>query len=112
MSTSTDQTTTEQPEILARGPWELEQIKAHWRDEAFEPSPQNAEAADAARNRRRLRTGMVNRLLTHQPGRLQTEHPHHAPTVAGSQFAALRRLRPGAHHEPNRNDCCDNLYQS
>ncbi|HTA36627.1 MAG TPA: hypothetical protein VK761_07935, partial [Solirubrobacteraceae bacterium] len=48
MSTSTDQTTTEQPEILARGPWELEQIKAHWRAEQFEPSPQNAEAADAA----------------------------------------------------------------
>jgi 8-oxo-dGTP diphosphatase len=48
MSTSTDQTTAEQPEILARGPWELEQIKAHWREEAFEPSPQNAEAADAA----------------------------------------------------------------
>lgn len=48
MSTSTDQTTTEQPEILARGPWELEQIKAHWREEQFVPSPQNAEAADAA----------------------------------------------------------------
>jgi 8-oxo-dGTP diphosphatase len=48
MSTNTEQTTTEQPEILARGPWELEQITAHWSEEQFEPSPQNAEAADAA----------------------------------------------------------------
>ncbi|HXP29336.1 MAG TPA: NUDIX hydrolase [Solirubrobacteraceae bacterium] len=48
MSTRTDQTTTEQPEILARGPWKLEQITAHWSEEQFEPSPQNAEAADAA----------------------------------------------------------------
>jgi 8-oxo-dGTP diphosphatase len=48
MSTRTDQTTTEQPEILARGPWELERITAHWREEQFEPSPRNAEQADAA----------------------------------------------------------------
>jgi 8-oxo-dGTP diphosphatase len=48
MSTRTDQTATEQPEILARGPWELAQISAHWREEQFEPSPQNSEAADAA----------------------------------------------------------------
>jgi 8-oxo-dGTP pyrophosphatase MutT (NUDIX family) len=48
MSTRTDPNATEQPEILARGPWELEQIKAHWREEAFEPSPRHTEAADAA----------------------------------------------------------------
>jgi 8-oxo-dGTP diphosphatase len=48
MSTRTDPNATEQPEILARGPWELEQIKAHWREETFEPSPQHTEAADAA----------------------------------------------------------------
>jgi 8-oxo-dGTP diphosphatase len=48
MSTSTDPTATEQPEILARGPWELGQIKAYWRAETFEPSPQHTEAADAA----------------------------------------------------------------
>ncbi len=48
MSTSTDPTAAELPEILARGPWELEQIKAHWREEEFEPSPQHTEAADAA----------------------------------------------------------------
>ena len=38
----------ELPEILARGPWPLEQVKAHWREEHFEPSPAYAEAADAA----------------------------------------------------------------
>ena len=40
--------TTEQPEILARGPWPIEQVKARWREEHFEPSPAHAEAADAA----------------------------------------------------------------
>jgi len=39
---------TEQPEILARGPWALEQVKASWREEHFEPPPAHAEAADAA----------------------------------------------------------------
>ena len=36
------------PEILARGPWTLEQIRTHWREEPFEPSPAQIEAADAA----------------------------------------------------------------
>jgi 8-oxo-dGTP diphosphatase len=40
--------TTDQPEILARGPWALEQVKAHWHPEHFEPSPAHTEAADAA----------------------------------------------------------------
>jgi 8-oxo-dGTP diphosphatase len=38
----------EQPEILARGPWALEQVRASWRPEHFEPSAEYAEAADAA----------------------------------------------------------------
>jgi 8-oxo-dGTP diphosphatase len=38
----------EPPEILARGPWPLEQVKAHWREEHFEPSEEHAQAADAA----------------------------------------------------------------
>ena len=42
------QRTTEQPEILARGPWALEQIRANWLDERFEPPQSHAEAADAA----------------------------------------------------------------
>jgi 8-oxo-dGTP diphosphatase len=40
--------TTEPPEILARGPWALEQVKANWREEHFEPSEEHARAADAA----------------------------------------------------------------
>ena len=40
--------TTEQPEILARGPWPLEQVTAHWREQSFEPSEEYARAADAA----------------------------------------------------------------
>jgi 8-oxo-dGTP diphosphatase len=38
----------EQPEILARGPWALEQVKASWRQEHFEPSSAQTEAANAA----------------------------------------------------------------
>jgi 8-oxo-dGTP diphosphatase len=40
--------TTEQPEILARGPWALDQVKTRWRQAHFEPSPAHAKAADAA----------------------------------------------------------------
>jgi 8-oxo-dGTP diphosphatase len=36
------------PEILARGPWPLERVKASWLDERFEPTRAQAEAADAA----------------------------------------------------------------
>ncbi len=39
---------TQAPEILARGPWALEQITARWLDRPFEPSPQQTEAANAA----------------------------------------------------------------
>jgi 8-oxo-dGTP diphosphatase len=36
------------PQILARGPWELDRVSASWRDEHFEPSAENVQAADAA----------------------------------------------------------------
>jgi 8-oxo-dGTP pyrophosphatase MutT (NUDIX family) len=36
------------PEVLARGPWAIEQVRAHWREDQFEPSPAHALAADAA----------------------------------------------------------------
>ncbi len=39
---------THAPEILARGPWALEQITARWREQPYEPSPEHTEAADAA----------------------------------------------------------------
>lgn len=42
------QTAPQAPEILARGPWSLEQITAHWREQVFEASPEHTEAADAA----------------------------------------------------------------
>jgi 8-oxo-dGTP pyrophosphatase MutT (NUDIX family) len=39
---------TEGPEILARGPWEMSQISASWREQHYEPSPAQTEAADEA----------------------------------------------------------------
>lgn len=39
---------SQRPEILARGPWALEDVKARWRDEHFEPAPTLTAAADAA----------------------------------------------------------------
>jgi 8-oxo-dGTP diphosphatase len=48
MAASSSTATSEQPEILARGPWPLEQVRASWLDERFEPSQAHAEAADAA----------------------------------------------------------------
>jgi 8-oxo-dGTP diphosphatase len=39
---------TSAPEILARGPWELEQIRARWREDPYEPTPGQTQAADAA----------------------------------------------------------------
>jgi 8-oxo-dGTP diphosphatase len=40
--------TAEPPDVLARGPWAIEQIRASWRDEQFEPPSAHSEAADAA----------------------------------------------------------------
>jgi 8-oxo-dGTP diphosphatase len=48
MSAQSETATTEQPEILARGPWELEQVKTRWLDQHFDPSPAYTQAADAA----------------------------------------------------------------
>ncbi len=42
------QPATHAPEILARGPWPLEQVTAHWSERPFEPSPEQTQAADAA----------------------------------------------------------------
>ena len=36
------------PEILARGPWELDQIRAEWLPHVYEPSSAQTEAADTA----------------------------------------------------------------
>jgi 8-oxo-dGTP pyrophosphatase MutT (NUDIX family) len=42
------QPSTQAPEILARGPWSLEQITAHWQEQTFEPTRAHARAADDA----------------------------------------------------------------
>jgi hypothetical protein len=34
--------------ILARGPWEPDQVAVQWRDESFEPDPEQSAAADRA----------------------------------------------------------------
>lgn len=39
---------TQPPEVLARGPWAIEQIRAHWRQERFQPTVAQTEAADEA----------------------------------------------------------------
>jgi 8-oxo-dGTP pyrophosphatase MutT (NUDIX family) len=36
------------PQVLARGPWELDQIRARWLESSFEPTAAQNEAADAA----------------------------------------------------------------
>jgi 8-oxo-dGTP pyrophosphatase MutT (NUDIX family) len=36
------------PQLLARGPWEPDQVQATWRDEHFDPPAERTEAADAA----------------------------------------------------------------
>ena len=36
------------PRVLARGPWKIEQIRARWLEESYEPTPAETAAADAA----------------------------------------------------------------
>jgi ADP-ribose pyrophosphatase YjhB (NUDIX family) len=39
---------TQPPGILARGPWEIDDVVANWSDEPYEPEPDRVAAADAA----------------------------------------------------------------
>jgi 8-oxo-dGTP diphosphatase len=39
---------TEPPVILARGPWAIDQVSAHWQEQEFEPPAEHSQAADAA----------------------------------------------------------------
>lgn len=48
MSSEPDTLIREQPEILARGPWELERVRTCWLQEQFVPSAAHTAAADEA----------------------------------------------------------------
>jgi ADP-ribose pyrophosphatase YjhB (NUDIX family) len=68
------------PGILARGPWGLEQITAHWREQAYDPPRAAIDAADAAITALRERgspshDGLSARLAAHREdgGRLVLE---------------------------------------
>jgi hypothetical protein len=41
-------TQAQAPALLARGPWDAEQVRAVWLDEAFVPEDAKVDAADAA----------------------------------------------------------------
>jgi ADP-ribose pyrophosphatase YjhB (NUDIX family) len=61
---------SEQPGILARGPWTAEQVTATWHEEAFEPSGGHTDAADDAITALRERgspshDGVAARLVSH-----------------------------------------------
>jgi 8-oxo-dGTP diphosphatase len=68
------------PGILARGPWEPEQVEARWRMDEFEPGPSVIEAADVALDALRSRgspshDGLAARLADFraEPDRLYLE---------------------------------------
>jgi 8-oxo-dGTP diphosphatase len=68
MATRPQPTAGELPEILARGPWQLEHVATRWRSEHFEPPPEHVQAADAAIARLRERgspshDGLAGRLV-------------------------------------------------
>ncbi len=48
MATRAHPQTDEAPEVLARGPWDLSQVKAKWRAEHYEPPSEHSAAADTA----------------------------------------------------------------
>lgn len=72
--------TNELPEILARGPWELDEVTTRWRAEHYEPSREHSQAADAEIAGLRERgspshDGLAGRLVDFKdrPGRLELE---------------------------------------
>jgi 8-oxo-dGTP diphosphatase len=68
------------PGILARGPWDPEQVEVSWRDDEFQPEPPVTEAADVAIEALRQRgspshDGLAARLVDYraEPDRLYLE---------------------------------------
>jgi ADP-ribose pyrophosphatase YjhB (NUDIX family) len=60
----------DEPALLARGPWDPEDIEVHWSQEHYDPSPERAEQADAAIAALRERgspshDGLAARLVSH-----------------------------------------------
>ncbi|HWX86583.1 MAG TPA: NUDIX domain-containing protein [Solirubrobacteraceae bacterium] len=73
MAARAEPQTNEMPEVLARGPWDLGQVKARWRAEHFEPATGHIEAADAAIKDLRERgspshDGLAGRLVDFKDG--------------------------------------------
>jgi 8-oxo-dGTP diphosphatase len=72
---------SDQPGILARGPWTADQVQAIWREEHYEPSGSHVTAAYAAITALRDRgspshDGLAARMVSHrvgEDGRLQIE---------------------------------------
>jgi ADP-ribose pyrophosphatase YjhB (NUDIX family) len=61
------------PALLARGPWGVDEVRARWREEPFEPPPERTAAADAAIEALRERgspshDGLAARLVGHRVG--------------------------------------------
>jgi ADP-ribose pyrophosphatase YjhB (NUDIX family) len=61
------------PALLARGPWGVDEVRARWREEPFEPPPERTAAADAAIAALRERgspshDGLAARLVGHRVG--------------------------------------------
>jgi 8-oxo-dGTP diphosphatase len=70
---ATSEPRTERPEILARGPWPLERVAAHWSEQLFDPPTAHVEAADAAIAALQERgspshDGMAGRLVSYREG--------------------------------------------
>jgi ADP-ribose pyrophosphatase YjhB (NUDIX family) len=85
---------SEQPQILARGPWPLEQVTARWRSEHYEPSREDSAAADAAINALRERgspshDGVAARLVDY------TQDPHDGLALELQPQRWALRLIPG-----------------
>jgi 8-oxo-dGTP diphosphatase len=65
---------TDEPSLLARGPWRPDEVEVHWSDDHFDPPPGRVEAADAAIAALRDRgspshDGLAARLVGHEEER-------------------------------------------
>jgi 8-oxo-dGTP diphosphatase len=73
MASRAEPQTNEMPEILARGPWELDNVKTRWRAEHYEPPQEHVQAADSQITGLRERgspshDGLAGRLVDYKDG--------------------------------------------